>query len=86
MPERLPGIPGYTIRIIKPEAVVSSLETRVFTTLEETEYPLVQLRGKLDVAGIGDYVIHVVNQETGATERTFTRKEEYATGSKPNDQ
>lgn len=63
---------GYVIRIHKPEGVgMSSLETMVFKTLEQTEYPLGQIRSKLDLAGYENYEIHIVNQDTGMVERTF---------------
>jgi hypothetical protein len=63
----------YIIRIIEPADVASIAETRTFHNLEEVDGALVRLAEKLHFHGIAEYVIHVIDQTTGAVVRTQRR-------------
>jgi hypothetical protein len=69
-----PPADGFQIRIIEPTDLVSSYETRSFRSVEETEEPIRQLVEKFRYNGVGEYLIHTVNQSTGAVVHTLQRK------------
>jgi hypothetical protein len=68
-----PVAEGYTLRIMEPAGVVSSLETRVYATPEGVEEPIRQVQEKLHRNGVREYVLHVVSQATGEVVRTVRR-------------
>lgn len=65
---------GYTVRIISPTDVVSTLEVRTYPTPEEASEALATVADKLTRNDIREYEIHLVDQTTGITIRTLKRK------------
>lgn len=68
--------PSYTIRIITPPGIASSVETLCYSSREEASNAAERLAASLRVRGYTEYVIHVLDTESVdavGVVQTFTR-------------
>lgn len=69
----VPPVGEFVIRILSPQDLASSIETYNFADLDAAESAARSLQATLYSRGYHEYTFHILNQNTGATVKTFSR-------------
>ena len=76
IPDPTPEVPtpaGYTLRIISPTDVVSSLEVRMYGSVDEGREAMEAVGNKLLRNGIKEFEIHLTDTTTDGVVQTLRR-------------